>query len=314
MMKKYIVALLIFPWFVQPLFAQQTNNGQQREASREQKEQKESDNETRHELSGWINGGFSSLHYKPTIGDHSGGIGGGIGLGYTYMFDPKWGISTGLSFDIYHAKTKIDKYFDTYTAIDDEDKYNWMSLLVDIDKFQEKQRAYLLNIPVMLQYQASGNEENTFYAALGGKIGIPVRGKYKSEGTYLTKGKYEFTETIFEDMPEHGYNLYPGLTEDKKLKLNINVQLAVEAGYKWLLDEDWFLYAGLYCDYGLTDIRKNKDNTLRVLEYDRENPVRYRINSIAESSYSDGKTTSYYMKKMNTVSFGLKLKVAFKID
>jgi len=53
---------------------------------------------------------------------------------------------------------------------------------------------------------------------------------------------------------------------------------------------------------------------LHVLEYNRDNPVRYEINSIAESSYSNVKETGYYIKKMNTISFGIKLKVAFKID
>lgn len=309
-MKKIIIILLALPLCIQTVVAQKNNNRKERETTTNS-----ANNEPRrHEVTGWINGGFSSLQYSPKVGDHTGGIGGELGVGYTYSFNPKWGISTGLGVGLYNAKTRINGHFDTYAAIDDEEEYNKMNLLVDIDQFEEKQQAYLLNIPLMLQFQAAGNETNTFYAALGGKISIPIHSKYKSTGNYITKGKYAFTETIFEDMPEHGYNTYDRLKENRSLKMNLNVQLAAEVGYKWLLNEDWFLYTGVYCDYGLNDIRKNKDNALHVLEYNRQNPIRYGINSIAESSYSNGKENGYYLKKMNTISLGLKVKVAFKID
>ncbi len=271
--------------------------------------------EKRHELSVWVGGGYSSLRYKPTVGDYKYGLGGQFGIGYTYLFKPKWGISTGAELEIYNAQTTIVNHSDRYRAIDDENQYNQMTLLVDkFDDFEETQRAYYLNIPIMLQYQNNGEEDNKFYAALGVKIGIPIQCKYKSTGDYLTKGQYDFTQTVFEDMPEHGYNFYDDLKANEKLKLNLNFQLSGELGYKWCMNEDWFLYTGVYCDYGLNDIRKTKDNPYHVLQYNRDNPIKYTINSITESQYTNDKGTYNYIKKINTLSFGVKLKIAFKLD
>ena len=271
--------------------------------------------EKRHEVSVWLGGGYSSLRYKPAVGDYAYGLGDRVGIGYTYLFKPQWGISTGLELDVYKASTSIANHRDRYRAIDDEDRYNQMTLLVDrFDNFEEAQRAFYLSLPVMIQYQSNGEESRTFYAALGGKIGIPVQSKYKSTGDYLTRGQYDFTQTVFEDMPEHGFGVYEDLKANEKLRLNPDFRLSGELGYKWHLDENWYLYTGVYCDYGLNDIRKTKNNPYRVLQYNRENPVEYTIHSIAESQYTDDKGTRSYIKKMNTLSFGIKLKIAFKLD
>ncbi|MDR1369125.1 MAG: PorT family protein [Dysgonamonadaceae bacterium] len=270
--------------------------------------------ESRHELTGWMGGGYSSLLNKPATGDRKAGLGINAGIGYTYLFNPKWGFATGLELATYNVKTSLLKHFDTYPAVDDEDQYNQMKLLVDINSLKETQRAYYINIPLMLQYQGHGNPGNKFYAALGAKIGIPVRCNYRTTGDFLTKGKYAFTGSIFEDMPEHGFGRYDDLKADGKLKLKLNFQLSAEAGYKWKLGDDWYLYSGLYCEYGLNDIRKTRNSPSHVLEYNRNNPVKYTVNSIAESHYTNEKgTNSDYMKKMNFLSFGIKLKVAFKM-
>ncbi len=313
---KKVIMCFILSMFVFSGYSQKNNtSSKQTKNDSTRVERQYTTEEKRHELSISIAGGYSSLQYKPTVGDYKYGLGGGIGIGYTYLFKPKWGIATGLELDIYNAKTKITGHSDTYLAIDDEDKRNQMTLMVEkFDNFEETQRAYYLNIPIMLQYQGNGEEGRKFYAALGGKIGIPIQCNYKSTGDYLTKGHYIFTQTTFEDMPEHGYNFYDDLKADEKLKLDLNFQLSGELGYKWLMKDDLYLYTGVYCDYGLNDIRKTKNSPDRVLQYNRENPVKYIINSIAESQYTNEKGTYNYMKKMNTLSFGLKVKLAFKMD
>ncbi len=278
-------------------------------------ENQDSLKEKRHEISIGIGGGYSSLKYQPTVGDYKYGLGGNVSVGYTYLFKPNWGIVTGLEFALYNAKTQFTNHSDRYVAIDDENKYNQLTLIVEsMNNFEEKQQAYYLNIPLMLQYQSNGDNTNKFYAAVGGKLGIPVQCKYNSVGDYVTKGKYAFTESIFEDQPEHGFYTYKGLQEDGKLKLNLNFQLSGELGYKWLVAEDKYLYTGVYCDYGLTDIRKTKDSPKNVLQYNNDNLPGYTVNSILESHYTNDKGTFNYVKKVNTLSFGLKVRLAFKLD
>ncbi len=308
---KKIILLLILSMVVYSAYAQ---NYDQQTNDSIRIERQDSLKEKRHELSAWIQGVCSFLQYNPTVGNYKLGLGGGVGIGYTYLFDRQWGISTGVEAVVYNAKTKITNHSDRYRVIDDEDQYNSLTLMVDIDNFEEKQQVYYLNIPLMIYYQGDGKAGNEFYASLGGKLGVPIQGNYRSTGDYVTKGQYDFTQTILENMPEHGFYTYNDLKADEKFDLDLNFQISAEVGYRWNMEEDWYIYTGLYCDYGLSDIRKVKNSPANLLQYNRENPPKYIINSIAESHYTNDKGTDNYMKKMNTLAFGIKLKFAFKMD
>ncbi|MDR2918984.1 MAG: PorT family protein [Tannerella sp.] len=264
---------------------------------------------TRHELSFWGGGGLSSIQYSLSIGEHKPGYGGLAGMGYTFFFHPNWGVMTGAEFAVYNGKARIDNASDAYAAIDDEN--DTFTKLVDVYNFEENQRAYYLNIPLMFQYQ--GNGTNKFYAALGAKIGIPVGGKYKSAGDYVTRGKYPFTKDIFENMPEHGFGTYDDLKADESIKWNTNFQLSVEAGYKWQLRENLQLYTGMYFDYGLSDIRKIKNSPQTLLGDNASNPAEFTVNSIIQSHYTVENGTEGYVGRMNTISFGVKARIAFSL-
>lgn len=51
---------------------------------------------SKHEFSIYGKAGVSTLMYKLDNGSRSNGLGGGVGLGYTYFFNKHWGLQTGL--------------------------------------------------------------------------------------------------------------------------------------------------------------------------------------------------------------------------
>ena len=129
-----------------------------------------------HELSVYSGGGLSTLAYKPTFGEQKHGLGGHFGLGYHFFFTPNWGLGTGVELACYHARFKMNNLDIRYMTTDrDGDRFEFRST---VNNYEEKQRAMLLQIPLMLQFQTNkADSKRQFFAAAGGKAGFPMKGK-----------------------------------------------------------------------------------------------------------------------------------------
>jgi hypothetical protein len=118
-----------------------------------------------HEIAVWIAGGLSSLNYRPHIGKANTGTGVIFGVGYTHYLTKNWGISTGAEYAFYRRTIDVDNVSNSYETGDIDG--NPIIYRSHIDRYGERQRAGLLNIPLSVLYRTG--KDNRYYASLGVK-------------------------------------------------------------------------------------------------------------------------------------------------
>ena len=268
-----------------------------------------------HEFSVYGGGGLSGLNYKPTFGDRNLGFGGHFGLGYHYFFSPKWALGTGAELGFYRSKFKMDDLkfqFETtdFQGID----FQFRSTVND---FEEKQRAMLLQIPLMLQHQSDmPDSKYQFFGALGVKAGFSLREKYKNTGTFHNAGYYAFENALYDTQQFMGFGEFRDRKSEGNLDFKTAFFLAAEAGLKWKLNEKWSLYTGLYLDYGLNNVQKTQNLSSRpdLITYNKDNPAGFVTNSIIQSKYTPqgtNTTTQAFTDKVKPIAAGIKVRLAF---
>jgi len=252
-------------------------------------------------LSGF--GGLSGLKYDVTAGSPKTGFGGGFGLGYQLFFSPEWGIGTGVEFALYSAKCDVDGMDVRYMTKDMENSsFEFRS---KVSKYEETQNASLLQIPLMLQFQKG--DKNQFYAALGGKAGIPMSGKYKTPSMsiqnsgYFAEENYEYTTQQF-----MGFGAFNLPSANNELSFKTAFSLSAELGGKWELSEKFWFCAGVYLDYGLNSIADT--GSLPLIEYNRQSPKDFTVNSMLNSG-----NAKPFTDKITPIAVGVKLRLVFGI-
>ena len=270
-------------------------NGQTNEKQSEQQPEQSS----KHEYSVYVTGGMSNILYSlQGGGTTSGGFGVGGGVGYTFNFNRKWGISTGLEISTYATKASFETLRDSYRIYDANSNPPGNLVYSDtIDKYEEKQRLALFSIPIKLRFQTPVSGSASFYAAGGFKLGFPVSSKATISGASVkASGYYDFEHVTYVNMAQYGF--FNGQRIEKaesKPKLGLAAVLSLESGFKFNLGVT-SLYAGIYFDYALNDLKKSGDKHPITFDY----PVSYE--SLLNSSFAD---------KVNLMSVGVKVGIGF---
>jgi len=247
-----------------------------------------------HEFSIYGGGGLHTLMYDIKDSDKSHGLGNLVGFGYTYFFTPKWGLGSGIEIALYKASYEIDTYNQRYMTTDHEG--NEIEFRSKISGYKEEQSAMLLQIPVMLQYLSNKTGNKAFYYALGGKIGIPITGASETSATSITNTGYrEFENYEYKTQEFLGFGTFNGKRKEEKLSLNTAFLLSTEAGMRWKLSDALRLYTGVYFDYGLNSISKEKASD-RIVEYNGEERT-FSLNNLVDETVP--------------LTIGLKLKLSF---
>ncbi|GAP72507.1 hypothetical protein SAMD00024442_34_6 [Candidatus Symbiothrix dinenymphae] len=252
-----------------------------------------------HEFSLVVGGGLSSLHYTPTVGDASLGLGGFAGLGYTFRFSEHWGVGTGLEAALFNGNYSLASLSDHYPSYDGEENFEYH---YTIEGYRDRQQAILLNIPLMLHFQTG-----RYYAALGGKVGIPMSATFNNSAKLNAWGNYPPSSLHLEDPPFSGFGSYT-VSNKGDLALKTAFFASTEVGVRWQLSNGWSLSTGLYADYGLNNIRPTA--TASLIDYpDYLVSDNYRPNSVVASTNA-GKPLA---DKLNPLAAGIKIGLHFGI-
>lgn len=259
--------------------------------------------QNRNEISIYVGGGISSLQYKFDAGKHKIGFGGQAGIGYSYFFTPHWSILTGVEVALYHAKSNLSNFSDSYNVIfaNEADNYTYKYKL---DSYKETQQALYLNIPLMAQYQTGGKHK--FYMALGGKVGFPLMANAKTvDYDVKTEGYFPAEGRTYDDLPQHGFGTYNYDGKKNNLeKFRINFMASAEMGIKLKAGVKNAVYTGIYADYVFSNINKNNDNVFVQSSLTGNNP---QMSPVVESQYG-GKS---FANKITALAVGLKVRIAF---
>jgi hypothetical protein len=174
--------------------------------------------------------------------------------------------------------------------------------------YGERESVVLLTIPFMLHYR-SNPERNMFYAAVGGKLGFPISGRYRVvEGTSSNSGYYAFEDFEYTDQSFMGFGSFYNFG-DQEIKLNPTYMLAMEAGMNWRL-QHILLYTGVYFDYALNTIAE-KSGQLMV-SYNGDDPANRRMVSMLNARYKQpGGSRDFVTKEVFPIAIGIKVGVTF---
>lgn len=262
------------------------------------------------EVSVYGSGGLSTLKYKTDIGKQENGTGGQFGLDYTFFFSEKLGFGSGLEIALYNAEMKIDEFSDKYSATDID--RNDFEFRTKVNNYEEKQNAAYINIPFLLRFQTGA--KNKFYAAAGGKFGIPLGGNYKVNNStikntgYYTEEDYEYTTQEF-----MGFGIFTDRDISDEVKFNMAIFLSAELGMKWKLKEGLYLYTGAYVDYGLNNVLKEEKNK-HFVEYNTASPRDFIVNSALISQYLNENKQGTFIDKVSPMATGIRIRLAFDVN
>lgn len=316
----------------------------QREYRNEYKQEKKDTTKTSYlTVSGGV--GSSTFRYKLNYqiegfeekGKRNAKPGYEIDVRYSYFFNRHWGFSTGVGISRYATTGKLkgdmsnEKYMKLGNMIDDDDFSGHpreFELRARLKNLEEKQTAFLLDVPLMAMYQTRfGEKENWgLYAGLGIKLQIPVKAKYKVQGNTATElnvsGYYPHIPSDVgspseSPVPHHGFGTIndPGKELDwsGKNKLKLGVAGTAELGFMVSLneDKDIDLLLGGYIDYGFTNMKKKKAQGLL------SSPASYHPEGnkiVGQGIPYNGMLNSNVTDKVKVMSFGVKLGLRFKLN
>jgi hypothetical protein len=234
------------------------------------------------------------------------GIGGNLGVRYAYFFSPYLGFSLGLEASLYNSSLTIDNLNFEHPIETPPGLAGAFFLRTNYSGMEETQTAYLIQLPLMLQFQVPLGRSAFFYLGAGGKLGIPVSASYNQTiRSVTTTGYSDYTAQIYQDMPNHGFSARYNIRSSDKLALKTSSMLSFETGFKWKITEKNALYTGIYLDYGMNNIQKESSGNL--LEYNNINPTDYKYNSILQTAVDN----TALVEKISSYAWGIKIGIAF---
>ena len=261
--------------------------------------------ESRHEVGISAGGGLSSLQYDLRTGKQTMGLGGQAGLGYTFLFSSKWGLVTGAEIAFYQAKAELPGLSESFDVIGAKVADNY-TFRYRIDNYSETQQAWYVNIPLLLQFQSGSYHK--FFAAFGGKVGLPVSANARTDNYSIsTQGYFPAEGRTYDDLPQFGFGTF-NYAGDKIVldNLNFNLMASAELGIKWKISEIFFLYTGIFADYGFNNIQKTNNKNFIQSSLSNGNP---KMSPIVVSQSAGNSFTD----KITPLAAGLKLKFAFGV-
>jgi len=271
------------------------------------------------EFSIYGGGGYAAFHCQPSLaGATSGGFGADLGGAFTGFVSPNVGFHIGAGFGYYNVNVNVKEL--TTETIDQLIDANGraFNLYTTLFDYKESHQTFCLSIPVMIHFQSnmdgSWNRRHSrdagFYLLTGIKANLMFSRKYDSEvGNLFNKAYYPTLKNWAATQNFAGLGLFTkGAKASGSLNFGVLALFTIESGVKWRLNNSMFLYTGAYFDYGLIDPSKSSREPVKNYLY-QEKP-----NDISLPSYVkdlDDLTLLAYTDKMNLMTVGIKLRLAF---
>ncbi len=254
------------------------------------------------EFSLYAGGGMQGLQYDNTHGGISIKPGFQAGIGYTRFLSGHWGIRSGLEIGYYHTRATLNPGAAfTQNYVDSEGE--GFEYRVKAGGYREDQKAYTLSIPLLLQFQTPGHGKQQFYALGGAKLGIPLSQTYSAQADEISgSGYYPNLDLEITDLPVHGFGKQAGWKGKGDNDLKIAVSLAAEAGVRFHVSANSYLYTGAWIDYGLNNMKKTAGNA-SLLTYDPNGLTESKATGIFALAGTTG--------DVRLMAYGIKLGFAF---
>lgn len=257
-------------------------------------------NAQKQEFSIAVGGGLQGIQYKLKHGDASLKPGFQLGFGYMRNIHTRWGISTGLELGLYQSKASLSSNV-LYTTNETDSENSAFEYRVKASGYREEQKVWALNIPLMLQFHPEFNK-NGLYAQLGMRMGISVSSRYSTSADQIVAtGYYPDYNLEITELPVHGFGTQLGWKGEGEYDLKPSWSAAAEAGWRLRLSAGNHLYAGLFIDYGLNDIKTEGNGAL----------LGYQPTGLAKSQATGLFALKGEAGNARLMAYGIKLRIGF---
>jgi OmpA-OmpF porin, OOP family len=234
------------------------------------------------------------VQMKPSFG---GEIGLQVPLGKHFQ------ILSGLELFQYQSKaTLADNQVYTHNEVDDMGSS--FEYRVITSGYTETQSVTALRIPLILQLTTGSLEKTQWYFNAGGKFMLPGRINVKANAVKLTTtGYYPDVNAEVHSLPQHGFGDVNNWQSNGTYSVKSGWLLSGGTGFSFKLTPSGKtrLYAGLYADFGLSNLKVGKES-LSIITYNSQNVVNVQANGTM------GMNEVTNLKLMN---FGVQLKLGF---
>jgi len=253
--------------------------------------------------------GISTYAFSPTPKKVSSvGYISDFGFGFTGFISRQVGIHVGAGFGLFNVKSKVNKLFTlTPNLIDEDDdgKNVPYELNTTLRKYSDVHKTLFINIPIMVHFQTIQKQywswKNTqkagFYAMGGFKIFFLVNSKYEARIPEMYNAAYYPTLHNWADTQTFkGFGTFKGNVVKGTFDFGVLATFSLEAGVKWRIENNMFLYTGVYFDCGLNDAIKDSRKSYK---------------EFTSPEQLENVTTLKYFDRANLMAVGIKIHFAF---
>lgn len=228
-----------------------------------------------------------------------------FGVGFTGFFSQQVGVHTSAGFGLLNVKSTRTV---SHIGFGKEDQQgNPYELHTKLKDYTEIHKTMYVSIPVMFHFQTkhkqywnwNRTQKAGFYAQAGVKIHLLFNNRFEVSVDSLYRYAY-FPELDnwagTQEGFEGGFGRFPGNNTSGKLDFGVLVLFAAETGVKWRIDNNIFVYTGVFFDCGLNDPMKDG---------------RQPHGNITNREHLYDLTLLEFSDKINLMVVGIKLRLAF---
>jgi outer membrane protein OmpA-like peptidoglycan-associated protein len=246
-----------------------------------------------------LDGGLQGTKYSLPNGKTHPQSGGSLGLSYTYPLRSDLDLIAGISGGIYRTQATLQNgsVFSTYLVDDlgSAFKYN-----VKPTGYRETQRFLAVSVPLLVQYHTS-DEPLQWYIDGGAKVLVPFASNIQVSAKQLElSGYYPDYNIEVANLPQHGFGTIDNWKGNASTKLKPSVALSAATGVSFNVLASTRIYAGVYIDYGLTNL-KGKNDSLPLATYSSNGVTSVKAGSVLNRADAGG---------IHLLSFGLQVRLS----
>jgi len=241
-----------------------------------------------------------------------------FGIGFTGFVGQQFGIHVGAGFGQFNVKSKVKELYTLSADLFDEkwtdERAKNYDLHTTLKGYVDIHKSLYINIPIMLHFQTVQKQywswKNTqkagFYAMGGIKLLLLFNNQY--EARIPTMYNIAFFPGLageekggwLDTPPFKGFGTFKGNAVKGNFDFGVLATFSLEAGVKWRIENNMFIYTGVFFDCGLNDPIKDSRKS-----YGDFNDGLDAVNLLEEV------TILKYSERANLMSVGIKVHFAF---
>ena len=188
-----------------------------------------------------------------------------FGFGFTGFISRQMGIHVGVGFGTFNIKSKVEELYNLKKGLIDFDEHEKelpYELHTTLNNYHDMHKSLFINVPIMFHYQSfqkqywswRKTQKVGFYGRGGVKLLLLLNNQYEATIPSMYNKAYYPTIDNWADTQEFkGFGTFEGKTQQGDLDFGLLATLSLEAGVKWRIENNVFIYTGLYFDCGLND-------------------------------------------------------------